>query len=205
LDEEAFENAVVEVEQQKKGWSLRTASRAVVSKAVGASRLARDEYAGEAEATRLASELRAHWACDPICTTVPIRVWQRYIFKIWDGDDVAAASEVLRVMPCRGDRTLPSELWSTLLESGLWSEVVLVPEYWPQARGRGLQAIAEEGEVDTEGGQSESRLRRMLARADSFSVKGLKVYQMAPEALRHARRQASRNKCACHIGPCSVQ
>lgn len=70
-------------------------------------------------------------------------------------------------------------------ESGLWSEVVLVPEYWPQARGRGLQAIAEEGEVDTEGGQSESRLRRR--------------HRASPCALR----QRPGAHCPCYVAGCA--
>jgi len=201
LDEEAFENAVSEVEQQKLGWSLRTASRAVMSKAVGNSRFCKDEYAGEAGMQRMSAELRAHWAKDPICTTVPIRVWQRYLFEVWDGDDMAAAAEVLRVMPCRGDRTLPSELWAALLETGLWSEVELLPEYWDSNESGDL------GNIDTEtaADPAEPFFRRPFVRADTFSIKGMKVYHLAPEAWRRARLQAARSNCRCHIGGCSVQ
>lgn len=121
LDWKAFHMAIWEVEQQKLQWSLRTAARAVMQ----GSHIDKDKYTGAVGRTRLAAELRDIWERDPICTTVPIRVWQRYIFSIWDNDDVSAAEEVLRVMPCRGDRTLPSELWRILKETKLWSEVCL--------------------------------------------------------------------------------
>jgi len=121
---------VLEVESHRLQWSLATAKRAVLCR----SRLSPADYPGEQGARRLAKELRASWEGNPICTTVPIQVWQRYMFAVC-GSDVDAAVEVLRIMPCHGGRTLPSELWQNLLETGLWKEVHLSPSLWP-ATGR---------------------------------------------------------------------
>mmetsp|Transcript_11185 Transcript_11185/g.31266 ORF Transcript_11185/g.31266 Transcript_11185/m.31266 type:complete len:592 (-) Transcript_11185:5-1780(-) len=134
---------VLEVESHRLQWSLATATRAVLCR----SRLSPADYPGEQGARRLAEELRASWEGSPICTTVPIQVWQRYIFAVC-GSDVDAAVEVLRIMPCHGGRTLPSELWLNLLDTGLWKEVHLSPSLWPatstahESRDRSLRRHA---------------------------------------------------------------
>jgi len=176
LDVLTFHQAILAVQEQKSQWSLRTAARAVMRR----SRIAVEEYNGDAGRQRLASEIRERWHDDPICTTVPIRVWQRYFFEVW-GEDAAAAAEVLRVIPCRGDRTLPSELWATLMETGLWNEVRLSASSWPVAPS----SIGEGSEKDTTASPSR-RLRRMGVDASSRVKRA--VFHAAPEALKRSRR-----------------
>lgn len=174
LDGKAFNLAVWEVEQQKLHWSLRTATRAVIRRA----RIAAAEYAGDDGLRRLAAELRELWEQDPICTTVPIRVWQRYLFRVWKGDDCMSASEVLRVIPLKGDRTLPSELWACLLDTGFWKELHLSEALWR----------ASQGLLPGAGDSDEAKARLLRRRLQAAPPRAdLTVFHAPPEILKRRR------------------
>merc|ERR1719217_1514817 len=69
-----------------------------------------------------------------------IRVWQMY-FVEKEESLVQAARQILRVMPAKGDRCLPSELWKILAKTDAWTEM----------RERGFNT----SQSSFEGGQSE--------------------------------------------------
>lgn len=194
MDWKAFQLAVKEVEQQQLSWSLMTATRAVMCKA----HMTDEEYAGQAGRRRLVAEIRDLWERDPICTTVPIRVWQRYLFLVWQGDDVAAADEVLRLMPCRGDRTLPSVLWRVLREeTGLWKEVKLSQASWGPA-WESTGTTSTRGEVLPRVGVAVgARGERPWCRRHPSGVPaGLRVYRLDPDFLGKPRSGCS---CRCSM------
>jgi len=95
-------------------WSVTTAARAVLTNA--------NITKGTMEA-----EVAACWQQEPICTTVVIVLWQRYLCKLAQalsaaGNIVKPIDLIMRWMPLKADRGLPGELLQTMQNSG-WCRV----------------------------------------------------------------------------------
>ncbi|CAE8674911.1 unnamed protein product [Polarella glacialis] len=106
-----------EMKESQDSWSLFTAVRAVLRSAFV-----------EEEADQLATlrELQECWVSKPICTSVIICFWQRYLCKLpaacREDADLHAARMVLQWMPLKADRALPGDLLSTMLKYG-WTSL----------------------------------------------------------------------------------
>merc|ERR1711953_1473143 len=67
------------------------------------------------------AETRACWANAPICTSVVVTFWQRYLchwsdkLKLENEINVDAMKLIRRWMPLKADRTLPGDLLAALL------------------------------------------------------------------------------------------
>lgn len=101
-----------EMMAQQASWSITTAVRA----AFRSSSIDTSSFDGET----LMEEIRESWDVAPICTSVVIIFWQRYLEKLAQAEGQADESLVLSWMPLKADRTLPGELTQFLQISG-WS------------------------------------------------------------------------------------
>jgi hypothetical protein len=92
-------------------WSWSTAVRAFLFSADVS-----EDHESSANSMR---EIRACWKSDPICTSVVIVFWQKYLCKLAElhtGSD--AMDWILRWMPVKADRALPGELLSAMERCG---------------------------------------------------------------------------------------
>merc|ERR1712232_284017 len=130
-----FANFALSVEEsfrvpQDSKWSFRTAVRSYLRRA----KIKKNKYATDDKKQQLASKLNAKWTRRPICSTVPARVWQKYLLKMsykhlanWPyksanepDPDIAWVNDVLCIMPVKDDRVLPAELVKILIDTGRW-------------------------------------------------------------------------------------
>lgn len=100
-------------------WSYATAARAVLSSAGLVERERSEDFREEVEDS---------WAAAPICTSVVITFWQRYLQGLAVATGVSDLALILRWMPLKADRGLPSELRAAMQRSG-WRR--LVPPHHP--------------------------------------------------------------------------
>ncbi|CAK0807997.1 unnamed protein product, partial [Prorocentrum cordatum] len=89
------------------------------------------KYKSDRRKVKLARELSATWRKRPICSTIPPRVWQKYLLKVSYQSGVANpeaawAGSVLETMPVKDDRVLPSDLVKALTGTGRWSRLDFV-------------------------------------------------------------------------------
>eukprot|EP00929_Paragymnodinium_shiwhaense_P060513 TRINITY_DN30215_c0_g1_i2.p1 TRINITY_DN30215_c0_g1~~TRINITY_DN30215_c0_g1_i2.p1 ORF type:complete len:588 (+),score=97.87 TRINITY_DN30215_c0_g1_i2:63-1766(+) len=150
-------------------WSFRTAVRSYLRHA----KVHSWTHATKRSRKRLAKDICKAWKVRPVCSTVPPRVWQKYLLKMsykrsFEGQgvsgglppevtecfepvggsscaplcgptgiicessdskhagyeenpEIAWATDVLRMMPVRDDRVLPSELVKILMGTGYWT------------------------------------------------------------------------------------
>lgn len=94
-------------------WSLATAARAVLFSGSRCEGLKKSEVLKGA---------RACWRSKPICTSIVIVFWQRYLCKFaqLDASEGDAAELIQKWMPLKADRTLPGTLQAVLKECN-WS------------------------------------------------------------------------------------
>lgn len=79
MDFEILRFVIEEVQRapQDQAWSLRTAVRAYLVKAF----LHHEKYATLSRKRQLAWKMGEKWRDRPICSSVPVRVWQKYLLK----------------------------------------------------------------------------------------------------------------------------
>lgn len=94
-------------------WSYTTAARAVLQSA---------SITQESEGLR--EELEASWQAAPICTSVAIAFWQRYLKGLAAATGASDIELILRWMPIKADRGLPGELLTTMKQTG-WTKLAL--------------------------------------------------------------------------------
>jgi len=112
-------------------WNAFTAARAVMKRAI--------ITADTPDKTQAMDEIRSCWATAPICTSVAIAFWQRYLCKVahaptaaraWvealSGVDALCFDLIVKNMPLKADRGLPGELLSSMQSCG-WVQVQSVP------------------------------------------------------------------------------
>jgi hypothetical protein len=103
-----------------KGWSWTTAARSVLK---CESHCLLDPTM---QAESLLHHLKEAWDADPICTSVVVAFWQRYLVKFAkvnyppELNDVKAAELILQCMPLKADRCLPSDVMRAMDRCG-WS------------------------------------------------------------------------------------
>lgn len=108
---------IVDIKSHLANWSAATAARAFVSQS---SRTLRGPSA------KVLDDMQACWMKDPICTSVVVIFWQRYLWKLADAanalrrqeDWIDAADMILKFMPLKADRVLPGQLLNTMQDVG---------------------------------------------------------------------------------------
>jgi len=106
-------------------WSTMTVARAVMSSAWAVAKPTHEQTM---------ESIEEYWTVAPICTSVVITFWQRYLVKLAGvvvskkGPDlkVEPAELVMRWMPLKADRVLPGDLMATLSSCG-WVSMVQIP------------------------------------------------------------------------------
>lgn len=94
-------------------WSLTTAARAVFKSA---------GLAWSNDEMEFMAEVEESWETAPICTSVVISFWQRYLCKCARETGQSEMNAILKWMPLKADRGLPGELMATLQRCG-WRSV----------------------------------------------------------------------------------
>lgn len=96
-------------------WSLTTAFRAVTRSAKLSRR--RD----------LLGKVQGYWDSAPICTSVVISFWQRYLCAVAHATGQRETDLIMKWMPLKADRVLPGELLDTMRSCG-WRNIKRVPK-----------------------------------------------------------------------------
>jgi len=95
---------------QQASWSWSTAVRAFL--------LPPGVMTNNSTSSPSLQEIQDCWKAEPICTSVVIAFWQRYMCKLaergYPFTDVSAMELILKWMPLKADRVLPGELLNTL-------------------------------------------------------------------------------------------
>lgn len=94
-------------------WSLTTAARAVFKSA---------ELCWSNDEMGFISGVEESWETAPICTSVVISFWQRYLCKYARCTAQSQMSAILKWMPVKADRGLPGELIAAMQKCG-WRQV----------------------------------------------------------------------------------
>lgn len=100
-------------------WSLATAAQALFYRSAAL----QDDGVGHGE---LLETVQEAWEAPPICTSIVISFWQRYLCKLAPLVGKSEMELVLEVMPLRSDRGLPGELMSTMAGCG-WVQLSHFP------------------------------------------------------------------------------
>merc|ERR1719188_1180161 len=115
----AFEQAVQRGAATSQAWGLGTALWAITS---GQECLDPADYPDPASRAALLRDLHKCWASQPICTSVPILVWQTYFEIACSGAGVQglnlAVQHILEWVPLLSDQTTPSGLLQALTKRG---------------------------------------------------------------------------------------
>lgn len=110
-------------------WCWATAARAFLLPAT---------ISDELDSSTVLHEAQEGWAAKPICTSVVVAFWQRYLCTLSEHAHVASERQVqpnscfgpadliLKWMPLRADQTLPKDLLDAMLRCG-WIPVLKVP------------------------------------------------------------------------------
>mmetsp|Transcript_110744 Transcript_110744/g.195689 ORF Transcript_110744/g.195689 Transcript_110744/m.195689 type:complete len:258 (+) Transcript_110744:2-775(+) len=119
------EAVFAELKQNQANWSWATAVRALVLDAgVGRAR------SKEATRSEHLQEVQSCWQGNPICTSVPIIFWQKFLCQLGETSGaleqplstMTAYDMILKYMPLMADRVLPAELFKVMLGSG-WTNL----------------------------------------------------------------------------------
>lgn len=100
---------VSEMEACTADWSYFTAARALFQSP--------DTFSSSSN-QKILKELQACWESEPICTSVAIIFWQRYLCKLAHITGSSPSDLVVRWMPLKADRALPGALLSTIGNCG---------------------------------------------------------------------------------------
>jgi len=115
---------ITEMKLHEADWSYVTAARSVLASA----RIMPTE-----DRNKTMEHVRFCWTVEPICTTVVIVFWQRYICALREdfvpfvrGESADALDLIMRWMPLKADRSLPGDLLSAMRCAG-WVSLAEVP------------------------------------------------------------------------------
>lgn len=114
LSMECMRDVLTDMVSCEASWSLTTAARAVFKSAKLSKR--RD----------LLGKVQGYWDSAPICTSVVIAFWQRYLCSFAQATGQRETDLILKWMPLKADRVLPGELISTMRKCG-WVNVTRIP------------------------------------------------------------------------------
>lgn len=115
LSMECIHDVLMDMVSCEASWSLTTAARAVFKSAKLSSR--RD----------LLGKVQGYWDSAPICTSVVIAFWQRYLCRFAQATGQRETDLIMKWMPLKADRVLPGELINTMRKCG-WVNVRRIPK-----------------------------------------------------------------------------
>lgn len=107
-----------DMKASQRDWSRATAVRALLTSAK-----LRRRAKNPKDTLR---KVMAAWDRKPICTSIVVTFWQRYLLKSVSDEAASAIDLILRWMPLKADRTLPGELTRGLQAAG-WVPVAAIP------------------------------------------------------------------------------
>lgn len=117
-----MQDVLAQMRTKEASWSWSTAVRALLLSA---------EVTHQDHKDQVLQSCKKSWTVDPICTSVVIVFWQRYLCRLaditnarqWAGcEEIDPASWIVDWMPLKGDRTLPGELMTAMQKTG-WTIV----------------------------------------------------------------------------------
>jgi len=121
-----MESVVAEMKEHKGSWSWSTAVRAFLLTADV------ERLENNSDRTALFEQIQKCWTAEPICTSVVIIFWQRYICKLVQASVFARSTSaldlILKWMPLKADRVLPGDLCKTL-RACQWNHIARVPSW----------------------------------------------------------------------------
>eukprot|EP00747_Dinoflagellata_sp_TGD_P143085 gnl/TRDRNA2_/TRDRNA2_176335_c0_seq4.p1 gnl/TRDRNA2_/TRDRNA2_176335_c0~~gnl/TRDRNA2_/TRDRNA2_176335_c0_seq4.p1 ORF type:complete len:605 (+),score=66.82 gnl/TRDRNA2_/TRDRNA2_176335_c0_seq4:79-1893(+) len=115
---EVVSEVLREMQLHARSWSFATAAKAFFRNAN------HSFHSNLSNRTALLREIQECWESRPICTSVVIVFWQRYLCKL-TATTQQATDLILRWMPPKADRALPGELLSAMRECG-WARTCKV-------------------------------------------------------------------------------
>jgi len=98
-------------------WSFATAVRAIMLSAKAFT---------QSNRAALMNEIQECWSADPICTSIVIAFWQRYLCKLACAAALDPIELIFGCMPLKADRGLPGDLTSAMRKCG-WTHVTKIP------------------------------------------------------------------------------
>jgi len=112
-----MEHVVADMKNQEADWSFRTAARALLTRPSDLRRSKRG---------RSLREIQDCWDIDPICTSVVVVFWQRYLLRFaqeaacqhFPAQPQDPAKLILKWMPLKSDGVLPGALTQVMHECG---------------------------------------------------------------------------------------
>jgi len=100
-----------DMRSNQQNWSWSTAVRAFFFSGEISSRV------GESVTMK---EIQESWQAEPICTSIVVIFWQRYLDRLARLECIDPLQLILQVLPLKADRVLPGELFKVMLSRG-WS------------------------------------------------------------------------------------
>jgi hypothetical protein len=130
-NQKLMRRALNDLKASEASWSWTTAVRAFLLEGKVEAPVQDASSGSTACFDRTLEDIQACWTAEPICTSVVITFWQRYLCHLVAhtslpgiGNNELAA--VLQYMPLKADRALPGELL-TALRSHNWENIARVP------------------------------------------------------------------------------
>mmetsp|Transcript_78192 Transcript_78192/g.135613 ORF Transcript_78192/g.135613 Transcript_78192/m.135613 type:complete len:479 (-) Transcript_78192:357-1793(-) len=128
------ESVIDEMKQNQANWSWYTAVRAFLLPAAMESQPSTLTAQSKSNREQVLRELQDCWKGAPICSSLPVIFWQRYLCKLSQSgrasedleDATNAIDLIMRYMPLKADRALPGDLLSILRASG-WTIIQQLP------------------------------------------------------------------------------
>lgn len=109
LRPEIMSQVLREMKGSEQSWSIITAARALLKTA---------SVRGHGVEGHLLQELKDCWREAPICTSVAVVFWQQYLCRLARETSQDELDLILRWMPLKADRGLPSELIDAMKKCG---------------------------------------------------------------------------------------
>lgn len=130
---ELMQEVLKDMRQSQQSWSWSTAVRAF---------LLSGELSHRAGAPATLKQVQDGWEAEPICTSVVVTFWQKYLYRLAEIQRADPLDMILNHMPLQADCVLPGELLC-LLQSKGW--ILLDPE--PMRQMSAMSAQVEEVQV----------------------------------------------------------
>jgi len=156
LSMECMHDVLSDMVSCEASWSFTTAARAVFK-------------SGKLSRRRdLLRKVQGYWDSAPICTSVVIAFWQRYLCRFAKATGQRETDLIMKWMPLKADRVLPGELITTMRKCG-WVNVTCVPKMQSSESSARCQTLLRAQSFDIASWESSARCQTPL-RAHSFDT-----------------------------------
>jgi len=117
LDEAAFLEVIDKAASKSVRYGKRTAVRSVITGIFHMESIHSENYSTPEMREELLDRIKKSWKERPICATVAVQCWQRYLLKTSD-DNEEALQQIVRYMPHWCHKSTPSALVKSLTTTG---------------------------------------------------------------------------------------